>query len=189
LGGEDLLRAVQQWIELRTSWLLILDNADDLSIFKGGYSCGQVSEDQPKSPELLRFIPKAHNGAVIWTSRDGGILGRIVDVGQGIEIGAMTDRESLKLFRKLSARSDIQQPSESEKHLLELLQRLPLAIAQAAAYIRKTNVSIEGYLGFFRESEDRQSKLLSEEFEDAHRSDVPNGVMHTRLISMKRMVI
>jgi hypothetical protein len=187
LKDEDLLRAVQQWIEQRTSWLLILDNVDDLSIFKRVYSGRQVSEEQPRHPELLRFIPKASSGVVIWTSRDGGILGRLVDVGQGIEVGAMTDQESLKLFRKLSGRFGIERPSESEKQLLELLQRLPLAIAQAAAYIRKTKVSIEQYLRFFRESEDRQSKLLSEEFEDVHRSDVPNSVMHTWLISMKQI--
>lgn len=43
------------------------------------------------------------------------------------------------------------------------------------------------YLKAFKESEDRQSNLLSQEFDDVHRSDVPNSVMHTWLISMKQI--
>ena len=143
--------------------------------------------DQPQSPELLRFVPKGSGGTVIWTSRDGSILGRLVGVNRGIEVGAMTDQESVELFQKISGRSDTEEPSESEGQLLELLQRLPLAIVQAATYIRKTKISILQYLRIFKESEDRQSNLLSEEFEDAYRLDVPNSVMHTWLISMKEI--
>ena len=99
LKGEDLLRAVQQWIEQQTSWLLILDNVDKLRIFKES-SDRQVNEQLP-SPELLRFVPKGPNGTVIWTSRDGAILGRLVGVNRGIEVSAMTDEESLSLFQRL----------------------------------------------------------------------------------------
>lgn len=41
LKGEVLLSAVQQWIEQQTNWLLILDNADDLRVFKKTYSASQ----------------------------------------------------------------------------------------------------------------------------------------------------
>jgi hypothetical protein len=184
LKGEDLLRSVQQWIERQTNWLLILDNADDLKIFKKAYSAPQ--SHQVQSPELLRFVPKSQSGTVIWTSRDGGILGSIMGVNRGVEVGAMASQESWKLFQGLSGRDNMD-PSESEDELLELLQRLPLAIAQAAAYIRKTKVSVQQYLQFFSESESRQSSLLSQEFPDAYRSGVPNSVMHTWLISMRQI--
>jgi tetratricopeptide (TPR) repeat protein len=192
LKGEDLLHAVQLWMEQRTNWLLVLDNADDLKIFKNLYSVRQDDRDHSRSPELLRFVPKSPSGMVIWTSRDGAILGSLVGVGRGVEVGLMTGQESWKLFQKLGGESDIEGPSaegpsESEDQLLKLLERLPLAIAQAAAYIRKTKVSIQQYLVFFKESDSRQSKLLSREFEDVHRSDVPNSVMHTWLISMRHI--
>jgi hypothetical protein len=102
----------------------------------------------------------------------------------------MTAQESLDLFQTLS-RQDNSEPLDSENMLLELLQglqNLPLAIAQAAAYIRKTKVSVQQYLNFFHESESRQLNLLDQEFQDAYRrSDMPNSVMRTWLISMKQI--
>ena len=184
MKGEDLLRAVQRWIEHQKNWLLILDNADDLRIFKKAYSVSQNLQIQ--NTELLRFVPKSQRGTVIWTSRDGGILGSIISVDRGVEVGAMTSQESWKLFQRLSGQDDVE-PSEDEDKLLELLERLPLAIAQAAAYIRKTKVSVQQYLKFFNESESRQSNLLSHEFQDAYRSEVPNSIMHTWLISMRQI--
>jgi hypothetical protein len=140
LKGEDMLRSVQLWIEQQTNWLLVLDNADDLRIFKMAYST--LQGNQMQSPELLRFVPKDPKGTVIWTSRDGSILGSIIDIDRGVEVGAMTSRESWELFQKLQGISDIKEPSENEDRLLELLQRLPLAIAQAATYIKKVKVSV-----------------------------------------------
>jgi hypothetical protein len=186
LKGLDLLRGVQQWLERQTNWLLVLDNADDLKFFKKPFS-HQNHEVQLPTSELFQFIPKSSSGAIIWTSRDGGIVGSLVGVEQGIHIGSMTDQESLRLFQKLSRSPDTTEPSQSEKDLLTLLDRLPLAITQAATYIRKTNISTHGYVNLFRESEDQQSNLLNAEFVDCHRSDVPNSVMRTWLISMRQI--
>jgi Flp pilus assembly protein TadD len=132
-------------------------------------------------------VPKDLRGTVIWTSRDGSILGSVIGVDRGVEVGAMTSQESWELFQKLKGISDIKEPPENWYKLLELLRRLPLAIAQAAAYIRKTKVSVQQYLIFFSESESRQSNLLSQEFTDVYRSEVPNSVMHTWLISIRRI--
>jgi hypothetical protein len=184
LKGEDLLGAVKQWIENQRNWLLVLDNADDLKIFKKPYS---ASEDhQLLGPELLRFVPKSQTGTIIWTSRDGGICGNIIDIQRGIEVKAMTIEQARDLFQKLTGRSELML-SEDEDTLLELLQYLPLAIAQASAYIRKTKVSIKQYLTFLHESESRQLDLLSQEFPDVYRSGVPNSVIRTWIISMKQI--
>jgi tetratricopeptide (TPR) repeat protein len=187
LKGENLLRAVQQWIERQKNWLLVLDNADNLGIFKNSFSNYQENQDQSLSLELLRFVPKCSSGAVIWTSRDGSIIGSLVGVGKGIQLSSMTDQESLKLLQKLTNRLETTEPSQPEDGLLDLLERLPLAIAQAAAYIRKTNISILAYITLFKKSEDRQSSLLGKEFIDRYRSDVPNSVMQTWLISMRQI--
>lgn len=68
-----------------------------------------------------------------------------------------------------------------------LLERLPLAIVQAGAYMRKTKAPVQKYLKFFSESESWQSYLLSYEFQDTYRSEVPNSVMRTWLISMDQI--
>jgi tetratricopeptide (TPR) repeat protein len=185
LKGEDLLFAVKQWIELQTNWVLVLDNADDLKLFKKPYSA--TLEQQLYTPDLLQFVPRTQTETILWTSRDSSILGSLVGVQRGIEVGSMTDQEAWELFSSSCGRSDVSQPSEEERELLRLLEKLPLAIVQAGAYMRKTKVSIQQYLKSFSESESRQSNLLSYEFQDPHRLEVPNSVMHTWLISMDRI--
>ena len=99
LKGEDLLLAVQKWIEQLPNWLLILDNVDDLRIFKKVYS--HQNTGQSPNPELLRFVPRK-NGIVLWTSRDNSILGRLVDHSRGVEVRGMSDQEALRLFQSRS---------------------------------------------------------------------------------------
>lgn len=188
LKDEDLLRAVQQWMEQRTNWLLVLDNADDLTIFKGARVAPQ--DHQIRGPELLRFVPRCQMGTVLWISRDGGIAGSITAVNRKVNVGAMTAQESCELFQRLSGQDDAELSLDEEKlllEMLELIERLPLAIVQAASYIRKTKVSIKKYLEFYNESESRRSNLLHLEYQDAYQSEVPKSVMHTWLISMRQI--
>ncbi|KAH7304625.1 hypothetical protein BKA65DRAFT_359589, partial [Rhexocercosporidium sp. MPI-PUGE-AT-0058] len=144
LKGEDLLMAVQQWIEQQNDWLLILDNADDLRIFKKAYSNAQ--DQQRQNPELLRFVPKSRTGTVLWTSHDGSILDSIIGTKQGIKVGSMTNHQSWKLFQLLSGRDNTELPRAEDKLLIVLLERLPLAISQAASFMRRTEVSVQQYL-------------------------------------------
>ncbi|TVY22961.1 Calcium-independent phospholipase A2-gamma [Lachnellula hyalina] len=185
LKGEDLLEVVRQWIEQQKDWLLILDNADDLRMFKTTYSNSQMQA--ATGPELFRFVPKSRTGTILWTSRDGSILDNILGTKHGVEVGAMTSDQSWDLFRELSGRDNTEPSEEEDRLLLELLERLPLAISQAAAYIRRTKISVQQYLKFFYESEGRKSALLSHEFQDPYRPQVPNSIMHTWLISMKQI--
>jgi tetratricopeptide (TPR) repeat protein len=184
-----LLYEVQQWIEKQPSWLLIIDNVDNLKIFKTAYNDQDDSSDDETlqhNPELLRFVPKG-NGTVLWTSRDNSILGLLVDFSRGVEINEMTNAEALKMFQTRIGGTIQEKPSDVEVELLDLLGNLPLAIAQAAAYIRTRRMPLKRYLMKLKESEERQSKLLSQEFQDVHRSGVPNSVMHTWLISMRQI--
>ncbi|KAI9652346.1 MAG: hypothetical protein M1829_001669 [Trizodia sp. TS-e1964] len=189
LKGQDLLRAVQEWIEQQKDWLLVLDNADDLEIFKTSYSASQDANHQ-KSLHLLQFVPRAHSGIVLWTSRDAGILGSIISLNRGVKVGAMSLQESWYLFQTLCGNpyNEIEQePSQEIEELIDHLQKLPLAISQAASYIRKTQTSVQHYLKLFCDSESEQLKLLNHDFQDAYRLGVPNSVMLTWKISMKQI--
>lgn len=174
-------------MEQQQNWLLVLDNADDLKIFRGTDS--GHNDRQIRGPELIRFVPKSQRGTVLWVSRDGGIVGSITDVGRDIKLGAMSDEESCELFQRLSNQNEAELSLDEDKllELLDLIERLPLAIVQAASYIRRTKVSIKQYLEFYKESESRQSELLHQGYQDAYRSEVPKSVMHTWLISMRQI--
>jgi len=185
LKGSDLLSAVKQWVENLTNWVLILDNADNLEIFKKATK--PTTDQQQISLNLLQFVPRTQAETIIWTSRDSSILGSIINVQRGVEIGAMASEEAVELFHGMCGISGDKTPSTDEAELLDLLENLPLAIVQAAAYIRKTKVSIQQYRKLFSESTSQQTSLLSYEFEDNYRLGVPNSVMRTWLISMRQI--
>jgi tetratricopeptide (TPR) repeat protein len=188
LKGDDLLHAVRQWIERQQNWLLVLDNVDDVRLFLKGFSRPNNGEISASGPELFRFVPKCASGTVLWISRDKDIIGTLIDVDRGVHVGQMTNPEGLSLLRRLNRSIHEGNSSEAEDKLLQHLGHLPLAIVQAATYIRKTGGSVEGYLTTLKSSEERQSRLLDKEFIDRHRrSETPNSVMQTWLISMEQM--
>jgi tetratricopeptide (TPR) repeat protein len=72
----------------------------------------------------------------------------------------MSDQEATETFRKLLG---LETPnSEVSRQLLIHFDNLPLAIAQAAAYIRETNITLLEYLNLFTECERNQQRLLGE---------------------------
>jgi tetratricopeptide (TPR) repeat protein len=190
LNGENLLWAVKHWLEQQSSWLVVIDNADELSIYKAAYSDRLNHDKKLGKWDLFQYIPQPQRnscGAILWTSRDGAILSRIVGPNRGLELGTMTMQESWMLFQKmLGTLNDKTPPRADEEQLMVLLGGLPLAIAQAAAYIRNTKISSSRYISLFRQSEDKQSKLLEYEFDDPYRLDVPNSVMQTWSISVQQ---
>lgn len=124
LEGEDLFEAVRDAIQSQPSWVLVLDNADDLRLFGVG-----ESTDETKS--LGEYLPQGDNGTVLRTSRDGRIAD-VVGPQRAIELASMTSMEAAKLLA--AARNDTtteEAKSKDGECLLEELQYLPLAISQA----------------------------------------------------------
>jgi hypothetical protein len=74
-------------------------------------------------------------------------------------------------LRLLGAASDgAAADQETSKLLLDQLEKLPLAIAQAAAYIRETRISLGKYLELFQKCEQNQLELLG------HGQALPNAI-------------
>ncbi|KAI9762477.1 MAG: hypothetical protein M1840_001237 [Geoglossum simile] len=182
---EELLNAVRLWIERQDNWLLVLDNADYLPLFKT--HADHLGLGDAHRHELLRFVPRGRTGTILWTSRDKSIAGSLVNVEQGIEVRQMGHTEALTLFRSLSHSNENARSSDSEDELLDILEGLPLAIAQATAFIRKTDITTKTYVEMLKSTADLP-RLLDESYIDRYReSDVPNSVMRTWLISMEQI--
>lgn len=121
-------RFVKETLESWTvPWLLVIDNHDD-----------------PKSYVIQKFLPASGLGHVLITSRSQALspLGRLV------EIQGMTLEESLRLF---FSQCRIERNPAAEKHATAIVQRLgflPLAIAQAGAYLGEVRdtMKIGGFL-------------------------------------------
>ncbi|GAP82799.2 putative N-terminal acetyltransferase auxiliary subunit [Rosellinia necatrix] len=186
LSGEDLLRTVRDQIEAKSNWVLVIDNADDLGLF--GVTQAQPSVSSEPQLNLDQFIPKLSTtdgcGSVLWTSRDRQIES-LVGAPQTIHIEKMKPDEAEKLLD--TARGKETQESEYGvmNSLLDELGHLPLAISQAAAYMRRTSTSIAGYLSLIQRGDMRQKTLGKAHYDRFRRDQESNSVLKTWDISVE----
>ena len=184
LRGEDLFGRVAEWLAEQKDWLLVLDNVDDLDIFSAGFNHDDAQAEKVKSPELMRFVPTAQTGTVLFTTRDQSIRGRLVSPTQGIDANTVTEADALTMLRRLGGLSSAPEREAEQLKLVNTLEKLPLAIAQAAAYLLQyPEESIDSYI-----ADILSGQLLGEEFYDIYRRPtVPNSVLRTWTMSMKKI--
>ncbi|RYP02565.1 hypothetical protein DL765_010728 [Monosporascus sp. GIB2] len=188
LDGEKLLTAVCKRIESRSSWLLVLDNADDLALFGVGRTSHNTSHGQVEEPtSLYDYVPRCATGTVLWTSRDERIVGTLVGPRRGIRVGQMDPGEAKALLETSRNEKVGSEEVIDAKKLLEELQWLPLAISQAGAYLRRTSTPIREYLLMLAEGKERWRVLEATEFDRHRRRGVPNSVLETWSISIERI--
>lgn len=188
----DALKLVSEWLsnDEHGSWLLVLDNADDMETFFGAKSNPSSSVSEQIRP-LVNFIPRSSNGWTIITTRDKRIGERLTNREKPIEIMPMDRQDAERLlWSKVPPEYTLDNARSSE--LVELLGCLPLAITQAAAYISENSISVEDYLKAFEETDSEMQYLLSVDLPD-HRRDfemrpeMQNSVMRTWKVSFDQI--
>ena len=190
---EDAKELVRQYLSSDNAgkWLLIVDNADDSNLLFGG---GQQAQG------LADFLPQSETGFILFTTRYQEIAVRLEsDV---VEVKEMNNQEAISFLGKSLvsnsvARNQVLYNEAIATELLEELAHLPLAIAQAAAYLSRNNtLSISGYLQLLRDTEQGLIHLLSQEFRDSTRyrdntryrdKTVENAVAKTWLVSFNQI--
>ena len=156
----DIRPAVKMWFESPASgnWVLVLDNADNILDF---YPRGSATDG------LVQFVPQGSKGTVLVTTRDYTVADNISgrNILSKVE---MNPGEAMLLFTDHYPNAD--RDRESATLLLKELQYLPLAIVQAAAYLRQNRVlRPSGYLQQFKATKINQRNLLSKHFSDLRR--------------------
>jgi hypothetical protein len=141
----DVFKLVHDWLrdERKGKWLLVLDNADDVAVL---------------SP-VSRYLPSSRHGAVIVTSRTVRATSSVVEDGDVVPIRPMqNDAARALLHKKLGGEIELDGTAE----LAAALEHIPLALVQAAAYIkmRAPRCSVQEYLGDFRSNDERKTSLL-----------------------------
>ena len=138
----DILRLVCNWLsdESNGRWLVILDNADDEEVFYGkstaqnllGIEQQNVAGNQVP---LTSFLPQTPNGRVLVTSRNKSLAAMLI-LGDDAtyEVGLMDEETAIELVQKKVPVTINNR--DTCKRLVHALDLLPLAIAQAAGYIR-----------------------------------------------------
>jgi hypothetical protein len=178
---EDVKELVRQHLsnEATEKWLLIVDNADDISLLFG---------NEQQSQGIADYLPQSENGRILFTTRYQEVAVSLVD-SDVIELDEMYKQEAVTFLEKSLARKHLLDNDIITTELLDELTYLPLAIAQAAAYFnRNKNTSIADYLRLLRNTEQDIISLLSQKFRDSTRyKDSENAVAKTWMVSFDQI--
>ena len=168
--GVDLLK---NWMLSpgHEDWLLVLDNFDDIEV------------------KIDRFLPIGASGSVLITTRDRNVFGSVATSGFHLTEMDLLDAERLLLrIQNLGADPQLQgSASGSErqilKQILEELQCFPLAIDQAASFIRENSpMTLREYQTYLKPRSVDRERLLR--FKQANPT-YPDSVMTTWEISLR----
>ena len=136
---DDVLDLVRRWLanDRNGPWLLIVDNADETECFFDDHVGLAQPESKEKRGAVAGFVPKTGNGTVLFTSRNRKLAVRLVGEDQrAIKIDVMSEEEALNLLETKLTRIQ-KEECEQRAELCKALDRFPLAISQAAAYINE----------------------------------------------------
>ncbi|KAH7303118.1 P-loop containing nucleoside triphosphate hydrolase protein, partial [Stachybotrys elegans] len=175
----DIPLLVQNWLsnERNSRWIVVLDSADDHEVLYG------LSEEGGNRRLLASYLPQSRNGSIIVTTRNKDLACRITGSRNFmIEVGPMTQADAITLLEKKLGFADVNTATD----LVQALDCVPLAISQAAAYIkaREPRSSVGKYLAEFRESERKRTRLLEHDGGDLRRDGgASNAILTTWRIS------
>lgn len=120
--GEEIVQFVRGWMEQNDNWLFIYDNAEN-------------------EQELTNFLPLVNTGHILITSRNQYWHNR-----KRIAVDVFQPQEVADFFNRF----ELEGSPEDAEELAKELGHLPLALAQAAAYMLENNKSYQEYLTLFQ---------------------------------------
>lgn len=157
-----LIAAVIHWLEqCQEPWLLIVDNADDLSLV------------QP-------YLPVEGNGCLLFTTRAHAVG----NIASSFEVDTMGIMEGIQLLLRRAHRFDDASDeviNEAASIVIELGQ-FPLALDQAGAYIEETGCRVSDYLDLYQQ---HRRVLLARRGQQA--TGYPESVATTWALSFERV--
>ncbi|KAJ4295505.1 hypothetical protein N0V90_007518 [Kalmusia sp. IMI 367209] len=159
-------------------WLMIVDNADDISILLD-YPIENSGKDR-----LMDYIPHSDQGSIIFTTRSREAALALAE--STMALGQFRKPEATELLRNRLL-PDHQNELENQKtveHFLDTLTLLALAIVQAVAFINANDISLSEYIFYYQNNQKSAMELLGKEFNDQGRyKDAKNPIATTWYIS------
>lgn len=164
-----LAKAVKRWLEEEKEqvWLLILDNVDDIQVVK-------------------EFLPMRGKGSTLLTTRLHAVGKHI----HKIELDKLSREEGILFLQsRISAGGEqglvtfSQSEHQAAEQLYMLMDGLPLALDQAAAYIEEHRCTLFEYLARYQQQRTALLQLRSK----VDSEDYPDSVATTWLLSFQQI--
>lgn len=156
---EGVVEAVKTWLSLpgNTRWLIVYDNYDNPKLR------GRTNDT---GTDINYLFPTAYQGSIVITTRVSQ-----TDVGHEIRVKKLESTDScLEILSRTSGRDDLRNGKTLEDmyrspltiytdadamSLVSKLDGLPLALATAGAYLKRTSVSLSDYCRLYETSWER----------------------------------
>jgi ankyrin repeat protein len=172
-----------------------MDNADDEEVFFKPFISRNPLLHTGMTRRLCDILPEKPNCAILYTSRHRTCAQELLKRTQSskvMEVPMMSMEDSVRLLKnELGIPEDpeaLPTDEPSMQRLVEVLGNLPLAITQAASFMRVNNLTPELYTTLYNDMETEQETFLREEFVDWRRdSDMPNAVLLTWKLSFEQI--
>ncbi|KAF2112482.1 P-loop containing nucleoside triphosphate hydrolase protein [Lophiotrema nucula] len=160
----DTAKLLLNWLRdaRNGKWLIVVDNADDTKVLSRSIHGDRLDSHRASLQHFLRQLSSIEHGSILITSRSRHAVLQLVQDHDIVGIERMeTSMATALLSKKLkNAHDDDKRIAE----LADMLDGMPLALVQAAAFIKKrASWSVARYLDELRRSDRRATKLLSEE--------------------------
>jgi tetratricopeptide (TPR) repeat protein len=167
----DAFALVYSWLRDKRNgnWLLVLDNVDDESFL---FKTPDVNDEGGGNRRALRnriaYLPPCEHGSMLITSRTREATVRLTDDCNVITVEPMGEESALALLEKKLGQSGA---TEDMQKLAAALDYMPLALAQAGAYIKQRGrrYSVGRYLAKLEKSEKSRANLLTSVFKELRR--------------------
>ena len=177
-GEDDPKELVREYLgtDRAGRWLLVLDNADDHDVLFG--------TDHSKG--IIDYLPESEKGTYLFTTRVQELAVSLTR-GDVLELGSMSRPDAVDFLEKSLIKKNLIEDGKEVEELLDELLCLPLAIAQAAAYLNMNRTTITKYLRLLRSTEEDIVSLMSKEFRDQTRyKGSPNALASTWVVSFSQ---
>lgn len=158
----DVFALVYNWLRDRRNGklMIVLDNVDNSDFL---FRTPNVNDESGSNKSALRnrmaYLPPCAHGSTLITSRSCAATARLTDKCDVIAVHPMGEATALALLEK-----KLGQPGATEdtQKLAAALDHMPLALAQAGAYIKQrgSRYSVGRYLARLEKSEKSQTSLL-----------------------------
>ncbi|KAF6833296.1 hypothetical protein CPLU01_05647 [Colletotrichum plurivorum] len=142
--------------------------------------------DENEFVNLAQFLPDCSHGSMLVRTRNEEAGLKLVPGRSPIEVEMMDDAESAPLVRAMVG--DVGATDDKIPLLSRRLDYLPLALAQASAFMLESRTTIDRYLSLLDRSDEAVVHFLSPPDNAADRdSNVPHAVMLTWVVSFERI--
>jgi tetratricopeptide (TPR) repeat protein len=178
-GQDDAKELVKEYLSTDQAgpWLLVLDNADDHDILFG----------TEHAEGIIDYLPESEKGITVFTTRVQELAVSLTR-GDVLELGSMSRPDATDFLKKSLIKKSLTADRKEVEELLDELACLPLAIAQAAAYLNMNRTTITKYLRLLRHTEQDTISLMSKEFRDQTRyKGSANAVASTWVVSFSQL--